>query len=398
MVTEVTAEHIPCGIGSTVKGVVVPTTELYEITANTSDGEALKADKLHLTSSSGSIGKPDVAKFSALQVTILDDSGSRLPAGIEVFAAPFNWEVFNRMTKPGEKSPLFTDDVAGRWLEIEKTGVTAGLRSEKDKWLHLKINSKASGELDMVKHAAAFLDVLSFYAGRRLECMAYTQYSEHSKTTTLVDYDTHLKTKFYPPLPRWDDEATITLLDRGIDFFLKKDCGPVLTALHVCWESRRLSLAASQLLVCSVVEGLADYICNDAVTQCKALRDLALDLLRKEGKAKESLYWHEVENSFREVKFLKGVESIKQAAKLLQVSVTMEELAAWSSSRHKLAHGKFTLNVNTPEEIQSVVDQAARVANIINKFVLALIRYEGEFCDYSIRGQPGKPFPPQAAR
>jgi len=154
-----------------------------------------------------------------------------------------------------------------------------------------------------------------------------------------------------------------------------------------------VTFPANYLLVCSVVEGLANYILTDAMAQCSELRDLALTFLRKDPKAQESLYLEKFEKTIKAVEFFKDKESIRKAGEFLKITITPAELEAWGHLRNRLAHGNFSLDLESATALQSEFDRAACVANIVNKFVLALMRYEGVFCDYSVRGHPIRKFP-----
>ena len=237
------------------------------------------------------------------------------------------------------------------------------------------------------------LNALRFHVGTYLEFFAYGHTSAEGEEIILTNHKSNNERKFYPPLPDHEFEAAEQLLRCGMEFFLKETCSPVVTALCVCWESRKVTFLAGNLLVCSVVEGLADYILTDANEQYTKLRDLALDLLRKEPSAKESIYLEAFEKCIKSVEFIKSKESIRKAGELLKITITQTELRAWGHLRHRLAHGNFSIDVKSPATIQSEFDHAASVANIVNKFVLALFQYEGVFRDYSVRGHPTCNFP-----
>ena len=102
---------------------------------------------------------------------------------------------------------------------------------------------------------------------------------------------------------------------------------------------------------------------------------IQLNRLSKEEKFKE--------NSIMKEEFLKDGESIWRAAKWLKINLTQDEIAAWRELRNPLAHGRFDVDIESPTEIQGKLNQAACVANIVNKFVLAIIGYEGLYRDYS---------------
>lgn len=390
---EVTAETMPSNDFSS-RGTIIQEKDFFEITAKTQDGLTFKANKLYANSISRLIDHPTRAVFENVQeVTFSLRDTPQTHSSFDVFITPFECDFFNRHCVGGKiTNPVFGDNVAGYWLSVETTEIAVGLRKDSDSCVHLKVNSKATNTNKMEKHAIAFLNALRFHVGLYLEFFAYCHTSAEGEEIILTNHKLNNERKFYPPLPDHEFEAAEQLLLCGMGFFLKETCSPVFTALYVCWESRKVTFLAGNLLVCSVVEGLADYILTDANEQYAKLRDLALDLLRKEPKAKESIYLEAFEKCIKSVEFIKSKESIRKAGETLKITITQTELKAWGQLRHRLAHGNFSIDVKSPATVQSEFDYAASVANIVNKFVLALFQYEGVFRDYSVRGHPTSNF------
>lgn len=390
---EVNAEYLPFPFRLTTPGMIISENEFFEINAKTRDNLTLKASRLYAKNTSHGINKPAQILFETGQVTFLSNVTTQAQSSFDVYISPFDCNFLNRSCADGEANPVFGDNVSGLWLSIETAEMVIGLRKDSDSWVHFKVNSKAAGINIIEKHAVAFLNALRFRVGKCLECLAYSQTTAKEEEIVLLNHRPNGERKFYQPLPDYEREATEKLLTCAMNFFLKEKSSPIFTALNVCWESRKVTFAAGNLLVCSVVEGLADYILKDAKEECGRLRDLALELLRNESKAKESLYFEKVEKCIKGVEFFSDRETIRRAGELLKITITDTELKAWGLLRHRLAHGNFSFDFQSQDTMQSEIDRANCVANIVNKFILALIRYEGVFCDYSVRGHPPCKFP-----
>lgn len=389
----VNAEYIPFLFNPASIGVIIPDKELFGISAKTRDNLIFKAERAYAKHISNAINKPAQAIFEAGRVTFISNVTPQPQSSLDAFIIPFDCDFPNRRCADGETNPVFGDIVSGFWFTIETAETVIGLRKDSDSWVHLKVTSKAAGINSMEKYAVAFLNALRFRAGKYLECLAYSHATGKGEEIVLLSHRPESKSKFYEPLPDHELEATEKLLARAMDFFLEEKSSPVFTALNVCWESRKVTFGARNLLVCSVVEGLADYILTDAKEQCGRLRDLAIDLLRKESNARESLYFEKVEKCINGVEFFKDKESIRKAGELLKITITDAELSAWGHLRNRLAHGNFSFDFQSQAMMQSEIDRANCVANIVNKFILALVGYEGVFCDYSARGHPSSKFP-----
>ena len=95
-----------------------------------------------------------------------------------------------------------------------------------------------------------------------------------------------------------------------------------------------------------------------------------------------------VKSAIKKEEYFKDVESVRKAASWIKINLTEDEITAWRQLRNPLAHGRFDLDYGSPTDIQDKLNQAARVANIVNKFVLAIIGYEGIYRDYSSVNYP----------
>ena len=82
-----------------------------------------------------------------------------------------------------------------------------------------------------------------------------------------------------------------------------------------------------------------------------------------------------------------------RAGDLLGLKLGEDEIEAWKKLRHKPAHGSFDFDFSDNPKVQMAYSQTAKVANIVNKFVLALIKYEGPFRDFGSPCFPTREFP-----
>lgn len=389
---DVNAASIPFNFDPLVRGAMIPADQFYEINARTSDNLIFTASKVYTKSISADIKAGSRAIFEPGQVKLLAPIDQLNNSSFEVLMTPFEWDFVNCKCKVGEVNPVFGDRVDGFWLSEETEDAAIGLRKI-ESWVHLKINSKVADQDHAEKCAIAFVKALRFHAGKYLECFALIRTTNQTEEVTLFDLKLNNGPAFFKPLPPHEFHATEKLLMAGMRFFLQESSIPIYLAISHCWESRKLTFQPGCLLTCSVVEGMADYIVKDASEQFGRFRDLALGLLRKEPRATNTPYLDEFEKILGEMKFLKGKESIKESGKILKISITVEELKAWGQLRNRLAHGNFSLDVTSPSTLQAEFDAAASVANIVNKFILGLIQYEGVYCNYSSKGFPSCEFP-----
>ena len=232
---EVTADGIPFNMDMLPKGTIVPDSECYAIEAKTLDGIGFSAKELHAQNVAYKRNERDHAVFEPNQVRLVYAERANGGGWFEAFVTPFDCRIFNRVCRNGETNAVFGDRVSGRWFSLETAEAAIGLRKESDAWLHVKAKSKGQSDGSMEKYVAAFTESLSFLIGRPLECLGYSQPTEDGDETVLVNCRPHSQKKFYEPLAEWERAAAEKLLRCGMEYFQKHDCGPVLTALHVCW-------------------------------------------------------------------------------------------------------------------------------------------------------------------
>jgi hypothetical protein len=364
-------------------GKFIPDKDYWKITARTQENIFFEANKVYPNTISKHESEAASADFEADQVKFLLSTTPPGQLSFDLFFAPFDFDFFNRCCTQGNVNPIFGDNVSVAWLSVETDKTIVGLRKDSEFLFRARIIPKTTSAIDLEKQAVAFLYALRFCSGIELECLATTHTTADAEDIVLLEPRTRNERKFYPPLPRHDFEAAEKLLQRSMVFFLQQNSSPIKTALHVCRESQKMTFPAKCLPVCSVVEGLADYVLKEENNEFEKLQAELLNSVESHRTDKNRTYLERVKSSIRKEEFFTAKESIWRAAQWLKFNLTQDEISAWRDLRNPLAHGRFDVDIESPIEIQDKLNQAARVANIVNKFVLALIHYEGPCRDYS---------------
>jgi len=386
----VQAESIPSIYDpATPPGKFIPDNDYWKITARTQENISFEANKVYPKQISKHESEAASASFEPNQVKFLLSTTPPGQLSFDLFFAPFDFDFFNRRCTQGNVNPVFGDNVSVAWLSVETDEAIVGLRKDSEFLFRVRIIPKTTSAIDLEKQAVAFLNALRFCSGIELECLATTHTTADAEDIVLLEPRTRNERKFYPPLPRHEFEAAEKLLQRSMVFFLQQNSSPIKTALHVCRESQKMTFPVKCLPVCAVVEGMAKYVLKEVISEFEKLRNELLnsvDAHRTDknradlgGKIRE-----QINSSIKKEEIFTGKESIWRAAKWLGINLTQDEIAAWHDLRNPLAHGgRFDVDIESPTKIQDKLNQAARVANIVNKFVLALIHYEGPYRDYS---------------
>jgi hypothetical protein len=385
----VQAESIPFIYDpATPPGKIIPDKEYWKISAKTRDNVIFEATKLYPKEVSNHVTEVASASFEPQQVKFLLNPTPPSHLSFDFFFAPFDFDFLSGRSTQGNVNSVFGDNVSGAWLSVETDEAIVGLRKESEFLFHVRVMPRITGVINMEKSAVAFLNALRFCSGIELECLASTHTTADAEDIVLLEPQTRNERKFYPPLPRHEFKAAKTLLQRSMVFFLQQNSSPIKTALHVCRESQKMTFPAKCLPVCSVVEGLADYVLNDAKEELKTLQSKLVNSIGAHRNDNNRAYLERVKSAIKREEFFKDEESVRKAASWIKINLTEDEITAWRQLRNPLAHGRFDVDINSPTEIQDKLNQAARVANIVNKFVLAIIGYEGVYRDYSSVSYP----------
>jgi len=276
----VQAESIPFIYDpATPPGKIIPDTEYWKINAKTRDNVMFEATRLYPIEVSNHLTEPASAIFEPKTVKFLFNPSTPSRSSFDLFFAPFDFDFFSRRCTHGNINSVFGDNVSEDWLSVGTDEAIVGVRKESESLFHVRVIPRTTSIINIEKNAVAFLNALRFCSGIELECLASTHTTADAENIVLLDSQTRNDRKFYPPLPRYEFEAAENLLQRTMIFFLQENSSSIKTALHVCRESQKMTFPAKCLPVCSVVEGLADYVLNEAKGELKTLQSELLNAI-----------------------------------------------------------------------------------------------------------------------
>ena len=123
------------------------------------------------------------------------------------------------------------------------------------------------------------------------------------------------------------------------------------------------------------------------------LKERVIQVLKSDEQLSKDAAVKRITAGISSYEFLTSADKIRNAGELLGLRITKQEIADWKNLRNEPAHGDFDFDFGDPLEIQLALNRTASVANMINKYVLALIGYKGPFRDYGAPGHPRRNFP-----
>jgi hypothetical protein len=304
-------------------------------------------------------------------------------------------------------NPVFGYKYADRWFNMETNEVHFGLMKDDSGICHLAVWTEKETGSPLEDVADAFLQALSFRYGKKVEWLAYTKEANGLKETKLKKYKVESRS-FYPPLPLDSDKlrpevekAEIDLLRKATALFFNKDQRSILSSLAMSWDSTANYFSNQSLIVSISVERLVSKMIElyppedlkQEEEKFAAYKQRIVGVISNDQNLKSEKFIDRIVKGIDSFSFLNTQEKLNRIkSSSLKMEVTDDEINAWKKMRHPLAHGKSDYNYEDEDELQERMDFLACAANILNKLILALLKYEGPFRDYSTRGWPLKQF------
>jgi hypothetical protein len=187
------------------------------------------------------------------------------------------------------------------------------------------------------------------------------------------------------------------LLGPTIDFFLTEVGEQVATFLYVCWDAAD-NAQATRLAISSIcVEGLLKLAAKTIGPAKRESCDADIAALEKWIAGKPEGF---TEQFLKRLGGLKGMLTELGPKDIFRdwiargvLGVTKEDMDAWSDTRNPSAHGKLSTTVGSQPKLQVRVSRDTRVQSVLNRIILKLIGYKGEYIDYSKPGYLPAAFP-----
>jgi len=138
------------------------------------------------------------------------------------------------------------------------------LRTTKNGGSQVDVSSKESRTAPPIEWADAFRLALSFRSGKRLMWVGYDAVGSGSSVIQLFSR-APIHSSFFPPLgsdflhPKIE-KASSELVECATRFFHQPENSVLHTLLAACWNSMGAAIQSRSLVMCSVLEGIADVV------------------------------------------------------------------------------------------------------------------------------------------
>ena len=186
------------------------------------------------------------------------------------------------------------------------------------------------------------------------------------------------------------------LLGAAIDFFGTELGKRVTPYLSLCWDTAD-NLHTTQLVISSIcIEGLICVAAETLGPTQPKLDSADIAAFKTWLKTKPAAF---SEPFLNRLNGMLGMFSNPSANNIFRdweerqiLGITKQDRQAWSSIRNPLAHGRLSES-DDRSALQTRITGHVRLQNLLNKVLLQLMGYRGEFIDYSQSGYPAVEFP-----
>ena len=321
---------------------------------------------------------------------------------LRILLGPLPQGRWTRFTHTEEKNEFFGGNTTQRdWLYSHASFGQIAARQRSKKWFEVRVaptDGKPMGDPEVICTAVA--RAFGFILGRRSAIRGHEEINE-GRTTRQLDtrHEESTQNTLLPPLG-WQLtylNNVERLLGPTIDFFLTELGERVASFLYVSWDAAD-NAHQTQLAISSIcVEGLLRVAAETLGPAQPDVDDTDIAAFEQWLKGTPAGFSPQF---LKRLGGLKGMFTSLGPKDILRdwtargvLGVTKEDMDAWSDIRNPSAHGRLTTKTESQPALQVRVTRHARVQSLLNRIILKLIGYTGEYIDYSQPGYPPAIFP-----
>ena len=281
-----------------------------------------------------------------------------------------------------DENPMFGKKDELDWFFSDSGEVKVGI-VEGNEFVNLGVDDSRISS-NTLEFCQAVLHTLSFIESKPVHWKRFTINGKNgieihrlfTSITTPPPYIYPFAFSYYSPR-----EGLTEFFNKAVDYFQSEH--NISDLLYLCWYARDGGAFPLALQLCTGLESIANHIVSSKAlsTEIQAEEDkyntmkvAAIGALNDSELTKEPGF-DRLQNVINSSRFHRQKDIILIAAKFLEITISDDEIKSWEAVRHPIAHGRYDI---------MQLSKLRVVYNMINKFVLAMIGYEGMYTDYSI--------------
>ena len=377
--------------GSSFLPGIVPRREHYMLNARTEDGWEVEV--------------PHIVTFPAQRMTeglshwefksptlILKRRTGMKDRSLRALLGPIQRLFFPRFSTTTDDNPQFGGKRGRRdWTRYEPSfGAVVLRKSGVD---HALVDIEA--DLDRPGLTQALYAVqtsLSFVEGRNVSLVGYESLCDGEHHRNISKNAGTTKASFSPPLgwmadPRFNYEYLLTL---ATNFFFTTRGRIYSDQLRMCWAIADSYGSQKAMAACGAVEKLVKHSHGDftppVVEEEEKARNVIKRFLEKHRDRLDERFRNRISGFLNKMKTADSKDILRKWIAEGFLGLEQEDLKAWDTLRHPVAHGELIFNFKEEEfaELETMFCTLKRVENLINKIVLFEMGYRGTYYNHNL--------------
>jgi len=317
------------------------------------------------------------------------EANASVVAGISVRTGDYHFEPYRvTLRRPGLKKagPQITGFIEHLPVEIyppfpsQNFSIQIGAVKFTAERTHLGVDSASvsvsnASDEDVLLYAGAYLYALGFASGYRIIWQTVAL-SMNDKEEIVIQERPLGKYPFYQPIFLGIQNDAYRLIEQTMKYLVEHPKGALGYFLGECWEAAGPSLALSELVLGTAIEGLSSEVISGADNKDKSFnqfKEKVCESIDGCGESKDSGFRERLKHLVKSAAFLTARDTIKVAGKKLGLEVTDTETQEWSMLRVPRSHGQQPW-----EEIsQERIDRYFACLDLFYRMVLKMVDYTG---------------------
>ncbi|MFT3882947.1 MAG: hypothetical protein QM703_25235 [Gemmatales bacterium] len=298
-------------------------------------------------------------------------------------------------------NPIFgTKRSALDWCQtMTRLGLLA-FRKLDDTWMEAALfMTEAHRDIELIDISTAIGRTVGFINGKRSRIIGAVEYTGDTEKYVM---DVRVKSVSSNSLvqPLGNNFASYDyleqLLSSTFDLFstsLGKDIG---LHLYTCWDIVDNSYQSKAAVLSICLESLVRMVHSVLSKQQDDLqtpgKDMAMTWLESVKDTIDSGFYKRMKGFLGTMHHMRPIDVLKEWKNTGFLGTTAADIDAWTDIRNAAAHGRMITRNESGSKLQVTVSSLHAINNMINRIVLYLANYNGNYCDASKHGWPDMPF------
>lgn len=370
-------------------GDLVPREEFASVEGTTLDGWDVSTIPLPLDGREGSNISPHFAwKFETFGLQMTKTRVLQSEPMLTAILGP----AFDRGTRYTETSVQnfrTTHPRSLNWVQVEtQFGTMHALRHSED-WFEVEIfPSSEAGEFNPAHFLKGVATAFSFVIGKRVQVLGheFDQYPLCTRTLRVQMNPTPRRHLLKPFMHQLELTQLERCLEKAIRYFMTEEGDKAAGHFHLCWDTADNDILTKTLCHSVAIEGLVRLAASKGAEINGTLEPkiaCVTKFLNDQQTELGKQFVNRLTGCMSAFKHARPVESLNKWLEAGLLNVQKEDISAWKQLRNAIAHASADGFPKERSEKQDFLRKLQRVQSLMNRIILQLIGFDGEYTDYN---------------